>query len=103
MIVVDKGKKYIGRDVEIEITQIIQTNSGRMLFSNFVKELQKPHRTLKSTRPGGSAKASHGRQSSGSTHKRKPVNKNRKASEKPKNSGNRRDINKPEKQGIRNR
>jgi len=33
MIVVEQGKQHIGREIEIEITSILQTQAGQMIFS----------------------------------------------------------------------
>ncbi|MBR3842598.1 MAG: TRAM domain-containing protein, partial [Christensenellaceae bacterium] len=33
MIVVENGKKYIGAEVEVEVTSVLQTSAGRMIFA----------------------------------------------------------------------
>ena len=32
MIVVENGRRYIGKTIEVEVTSVIQTNAGRMIF-----------------------------------------------------------------------
>lgn len=32
MIVVDNGKKYIGKEIEVSVTSVLQTSAGRMIF-----------------------------------------------------------------------
>lgn len=38
MVVVDDGKKYLGRDIEVLVTSVLQTPTGRMIFSKAVLE-----------------------------------------------------------------
>jgi len=33
MIVVDNAKKFIGKDVEVSVTSVLQTPTGRMIFT----------------------------------------------------------------------
>jgi hypothetical protein len=33
MIVVDEGKKNIGRNVDVVVTSVLQTTAGRMIFA----------------------------------------------------------------------
>jgi uncharacterized protein YacL len=33
MVVVEDGKPYIGRQVEVTVTKVLQTAAGRMLFA----------------------------------------------------------------------
>jgi uncharacterized protein YacL len=33
MVVVEEGKAYIGRQVEVVVTKVLQTSAGRMLFA----------------------------------------------------------------------
>jgi len=40
MIVVDNGKSYIGRTIDIEVTASLQTTAGRMIFGRFKFEKQ---------------------------------------------------------------
>lgn len=37
MIVVEDGKDYIGKDVDITVTSMLQTSAGRMVFGKFTK------------------------------------------------------------------
>ena len=32
MIVVENGRRFIGETIEVEVTSVIQTNAGRMIF-----------------------------------------------------------------------
>jgi uncharacterized protein YacL len=34
MVVVDSGSKYIGKNVQVTVTSVLQTTAGRMIFSN---------------------------------------------------------------------
>ena len=36
MIVVENGRPYIGQDVNITVTSVLQTSAGRMIFGRFV-------------------------------------------------------------------
>ncbi len=38
MVVVEEGKKYQGRDMQVEVTSVIQTQAGRMIFSKVSME-----------------------------------------------------------------
>jgi uncharacterized protein YacL len=33
MVVVDDGKRYLGKDIEVSVTSVLQTPTGRMIFS----------------------------------------------------------------------
>jgi uncharacterized protein YacL len=33
MVVVDNGRKLIGRNVEVTVTSVLQTTAGRMIFA----------------------------------------------------------------------
>ncbi len=33
MVVVDDGKRYVGKDIEVSVTSVLQTPTGRMIFS----------------------------------------------------------------------
>lgn len=35
MVVVDNGKSYLGRNVEVLVTSVLQTSAGRMIFARF--------------------------------------------------------------------
>ena len=37
MIVVDNGRKYIGKNVKVAITSVLQTSAGRMIFASLVE------------------------------------------------------------------
>ena len=32
MIVVEEGKRYIGETIEVNVTSVLQTSAGRMIF-----------------------------------------------------------------------
>jgi hypothetical protein len=36
MVVVDEGRRYIGRRVDAVVNSILQTSAGRMIFARFV-------------------------------------------------------------------
>jgi uncharacterized protein YacL len=38
MIVVDEGKKYIGRTIDVVVTSVLQTTAGRMIFTRIREE-----------------------------------------------------------------
>ena len=40
MIVVENGRRFIGETIEVEVTSVIQTNAGRMIFGRPVEERQ---------------------------------------------------------------
>lgn len=40
MIVVENGRKYIGKKVETLVTSVLQTTSGRMIFGDFKQEIK---------------------------------------------------------------
>ena len=33
MVVIDNGRRFIGRDVEVTVTSVLQTTAGRMIFA----------------------------------------------------------------------
>jgi uncharacterized protein YacL len=37
MIVVDDGKRYLGKDIEVSVTSVLQTPTGRMIFSKVIE------------------------------------------------------------------
>ena len=39
MIVVEGGRERIGRDVRIEVTSVLQTSAGRMIFGRYLQEI----------------------------------------------------------------
>ncbi len=38
MVVVDDGKKYLGREIEVSVTSVLQTPTGRMIFTRVKEE-----------------------------------------------------------------
>jgi len=38
MIVIEGGRKYIGRELEVMVTSVLQTAAGRMIFSKVPDE-----------------------------------------------------------------
>jgi uncharacterized protein YacL len=32
MVVVESGLRYIGREIDVQVTKVLQTNAGRMIF-----------------------------------------------------------------------
>ncbi|MEN2998138.1 MAG: TRAM domain-containing protein [Brevinematia bacterium] len=38
MIVLEKGKDYIGKEVEVKVTSVLQTSSGRIIFTQIEEE-----------------------------------------------------------------
>jgi len=37
MVVVEDGESYIGREVEVIVTKVLQTAAGRMLFARVTR------------------------------------------------------------------
>jgi uncharacterized protein YacL len=37
MVVVDDGKRYVGKDIEVSVTSVLQTPTGRMIFSKVIE------------------------------------------------------------------
>ena len=35
MVVVDNGRGYLGRSVQVLVTSVLQTSAGRMIFARF--------------------------------------------------------------------
>lgn len=35
MVVVEKGRRFVGERVYVEVTSIVQTNAGKMVFGRF--------------------------------------------------------------------
>jgi hypothetical protein len=54
MIVVDDGKKYIGRNIDVVVTSVLQTTAGRMIFTRLRDETDRGEGVL---RPERSASA----------------------------------------------
>ncbi|MBI4161608.1 MAG: TRAM domain-containing protein, partial [Acidobacteria bacterium] len=44
MVVVDNAKRFLGKDVEIVITSVLQTTAGKMFFGKFESDLEKPRK-----------------------------------------------------------
>jgi uncharacterized protein YacL len=44
MVVVEAGRDYVGKAVEIAVTSVLQTSAGRMIFGKFDKLLAEPSR-----------------------------------------------------------
>ncbi|MBI5236653.1 MAG: TRAM domain-containing protein [Deltaproteobacteria bacterium] len=42
MVVVDNGRDYLGKAVDVAITSVLQTTGGRMIFSKMKDDLKKP-------------------------------------------------------------
>ncbi|MFH1394736.1 MAG: PIN domain-containing protein [Candidatus Omnitrophota bacterium] len=38
MIVIDNAKKFIGKNINITITSVLQTSAGKMIFANFIEK-----------------------------------------------------------------
>ena len=38
MVVVDQGKKHLGRSVDVTVTSVLQTTAGRMIFTRLREE-----------------------------------------------------------------
>ena len=36
MIVVENGKRYVGKNIEVEVQSVLQTSSGRIIFTKIV-------------------------------------------------------------------
>ena len=37
MVVVEGGRKYLGRDMDVEVTSVIQTQAGKMIFTKLME------------------------------------------------------------------
>ncbi|GAH53442.1 unnamed protein product [marine sediment metagenome] len=56
MVVVEKGKKYIGRETEIIVTSVLQTTTGKMIFTELKQEANKNKIKVKRVRAKGQTK-----------------------------------------------
>ncbi len=56
MVVVEKGKKYIGREAEIIVTSVLQTTTGKMIFTELKQEANKNKIKVKRVRAKGQSK-----------------------------------------------
>jgi len=41
MVVIEKGKKYIGKEVEVTVTSVFQTTTGKMIFTELKENVNK--------------------------------------------------------------
>lgn len=41
MVVIEKGKKYIGKEVEVTVTSVFQTTTGKMIFTELKEDVNK--------------------------------------------------------------
>ena len=41
MIVVENGRKFIGKNVDVAVTSVLQTTAGRMIFTRLKEESEK--------------------------------------------------------------
>jgi uncharacterized protein YacL len=41
MVVVDNAKRYIGTEIDVTVTRMLQTNQGRMIFATPILEEKK--------------------------------------------------------------
>ncbi|MBC7190689.1 TRAM domain-containing protein, partial [Candidatus Aerophobetes bacterium] len=48
MVVVEGGKKYIGKEVEVTVTSVLQTTTGKMIFTEVKEEGEKEKRKFRS-------------------------------------------------------
>ncbi len=56
MVVVEKGKKYIGKETEIVVTSVLQTTTGKMIFTELRQEANKNKVKSRRPRPKGPSK-----------------------------------------------
>ncbi|MBD3425735.1 MAG: TRAM domain-containing protein [Candidatus Omnitrophica bacterium] len=62
MIVVDNARRFIGRNVNVAVTSILQTSAGRMIFANLMEKADqgKQNRSQKGQGRGGNKKHGNG-------------------------------------------
>jgi len=48
MVVVEGGKKYIGKEIEVTVTSVLQTTTGKMIFTEVKEESEKEKRRFRS-------------------------------------------------------
>lgn len=48
MVVVEGGKKYIGKETEVTVTSVLQTTTGKMIFTEVKEESEKEKRKFRS-------------------------------------------------------
>jgi uncharacterized protein YacL len=51
MIVVDEGKRYIGRTIDVVVTSVLQTTAGRMIFTRVREEADRGEGVPRQERP----------------------------------------------------
>jgi len=56
MVVIEKGKKYIGREMEIIVTSVLQTTTGKMIFTELKQEANKNKIKVKRGKAKGQTK-----------------------------------------------
>lgn len=47
MVVVEGGKKYIGKEMEVTVTSVLQTTTGKMIFTEVREEIEKDRRKFR--------------------------------------------------------
>jgi len=48
MVIVEGGKKYIGKEVEVAVTSVLQTTTGKMIFTEVKEESERDKRRYRS-------------------------------------------------------
>jgi len=51
MIVVDNGRRNIGKTIEVTVTSVLQTPAGRMIFARLKEEMGRENRGKRATTP----------------------------------------------------
>ncbi|MCX8029176.1 MAG: TRAM domain-containing protein [Brevinematales bacterium] len=46
MIVLENGREYIGKEVEVKVTSVLQTSSGRIIFTQLDDDFQHPNQKV---------------------------------------------------------
>lgn len=49
MVVLENGKELIGKEVEVKVTSVLQTSSGRIIFTQLDESLQQPQHSQQKT------------------------------------------------------
>lgn len=49
MVVLENGKEFIGKEVEVKVTSVLQTSSGRIIFTQLDETLQQTQHTQQKT------------------------------------------------------
>jgi len=47
MVVIEKGKQYIGKQAEVIVTSVLQTTTGKMIFTELREEINKAKKRKK--------------------------------------------------------